>query len=66
MTYDNVRDIANGLYYASKNDEKYKNIYAKTAFLFDMVKHGMIQPETAIKLTPKESTITPYNRNANP
>lgn len=63
MSYDTVRDIHNGLYCASQTNEKYKSIYAKAAFLFDMVKHGMIQPETAIKLAPKETTITPLYNN---
>lgn len=50
MTYEEVRDIANGLYHLISgtecNKDDYKNIYAKSKFLFDMVKHGMIQPET--------------------
>lgn len=46
LNYEEVRDIANGLYHASKNDLQYKSIKNKCKFLFDMVKTGMIQPET--------------------
>lgn len=62
LSYDEVRDIANGLYYLNKmakcdkiaesldvKPTEYDLIGAKTAFLFDMVKHGMIQPETIAK-----------------
>ena len=59
LTYEDVRDIANGLYYLNKmakekgipdvEPDQYKEIAAKTSFLFDMVKHGMIQKETIAK-----------------
>lgn len=44
MTYDEIRDIANGLYYLSKD---------KCKVVFDMVKHGMIQPETVESMSKK-------------
>lgn len=57
LTYDEIRDISNGLYYLTNpsliennTNEEYKNVAAKTSFLFDMVKHGNIQPETVNKL----------------
>lgn len=54
LSYDEVRDIANGLYYLTSDNKtdvgKYKEIAAKTHFLFDMVKHGNIQPNTIKKL----------------
>lgn len=46
LGYDELRDISNGLYHASMNGDADKEIYAKTKFLFDMSKHGMIMPET--------------------
>ena len=46
MNYDEVRDIANGLYAASETDPKFKPMYGKCKVLFDMIKHGNIQPET--------------------
>ena len=54
LSYDEVRDIANTCYYATQfipaNQTKIKSnavIAANmTKFLFDMVKHGNIQPET--------------------
>ena len=50
LTYEEVRDLSNGLYYLVSGKECDKNnivsIRAKAKFLFDMVKHGMIQPET--------------------
>lgn len=62
LSYDEVRDIANGLYYLNKmvkcdkiaesldvKPSEYNSIGAKASFLFDMVKHGMIQPETIAK-----------------
>lgn len=54
LGYDEIRDIANGLYYTVKeteNGSKYKEIQGKCKFLFDMVKHGSIQPETVEMLT---------------
>lgn len=62
MNYDEVRDIANGLYHLVADDKEqskntnnrlysdYDEIAAKTHFLFDMIKHGNIQPETTCKL----------------
>lgn len=50
MTYDEARDISNALYYLISRKEcdlgKYQLTYSKCKFVFDMVKHGMIQPET--------------------
>lgn len=51
LSYDEIRDIANGLYYASTKEpcdspEQFKQAYVNAKFLFDMVKHGMIMPET--------------------
>ncbi|MCI8409960.1 MAG: hypothetical protein HFJ09_11945 [Lachnospiraceae bacterium] len=44
FTYDEIRDIANGLYYVS--DSEFKSIKNKAKFLFDMVKCGMVRPKT--------------------
>lgn len=54
LSYDEVRDIANTCYYATRfipadqTKVKANAIIAAnmTKFLFDMVKHGNIQPET--------------------
>lgn len=54
LSYDEVRDIANTCYYATKfipAEQKEPNIRAQiaanmTKFLFDMVKHGNVQLET--------------------
>lgn len=46
MNYDEVRDINNALYHASKDDPKYQQVYTKVKVIFDLIKHGMIQPET--------------------
>ena len=46
FTYDEIRDIANGLYYASESNSKFKSIKNKARFLFDMIKCGMIQTNT--------------------
>lgn len=51
MSYDEVRDISNGLYYlvSDKNPDdrsKYQSIYTDCKILFDMIKHGNVQPET--------------------
>lgn len=46
ISYNEARDISNGLYHISKEKPEYKDIYLKTKFIFDMIKHGMIQPET--------------------
>lgn len=53
LTYEECRDISNALYNLQKEDKKYKDIYGKCKFLFDMVKHGNIQPET-VKALSKE------------
>ena len=58
LSYDEVRDIANTCYYATEfipaGQTKIKSnavIAANmTKFLFDMVKHGNIQPETIQKM----------------
>ena len=53
LSYDEVRDIANTCYYATKFIPANQTIKSNaviaanmTKFLFDMVKHGNIQPET--------------------
>lgn len=46
LYYEECRDISNALYNLQKEDKKYKDIYGKMKFLFDMVKHGNIQPDT--------------------
>lgn len=51
FTYEEVRDMANGLYHASKDKPEYKRIKDKCKFLFDMVKEGMIQPETVSSMS---------------
>ena len=54
LSYDEVRDIANTCYYATEFIPAYQPKIKSNAviaanmtkFLFDMVKHGNIQPET--------------------
>ena len=58
LNYDEVRDIANTCYYATKfipaDQPKVMSTAViaanMTKFLFDMVKHGNIQPETIKKM----------------
>lgn len=65
LTYEETRDIANGLYWLNRimdnpddksivkeiKPDSYKEISAKASFLFDMIKHGMVQPETIAKFS---------------
>lgn len=57
FNYNEVRDIANGLYLlvnlegAPYNPNLYLEVAAKAAFMFDMIKHGMIQPDTVSELS---------------
>lgn len=53
LTYDEIRDIANGLYYLSKDKPEYTGIKDKCKVVFDTVKHGMIQPETVESMSKK-------------
>lgn len=50
LTYEEIRDISNALYYLTSGEKcdasKYQILYAKSKMVFDLVKHGMIQPET--------------------
>ena len=46
FSYEEIRDMSNGLYHATKTEEIFKPIFGKAKFLFDMVKYGNIQPET--------------------
>lgn len=78
MNYEEVRDIANGLYWLSRlspkntNDmdvkpERYTDVTNKMAFLFDMIKHGMIQSNTIAKMSaatqqPNELDMTQYTQ----
>ena len=53
MDYEDVRDVANALYYLTSGkepDEDYSKIAAKFALLFDLVKFGMAQPHTVKRL----------------
>ena len=53
MSYEDVRDTANALYYATtgkKPETDCSEIFAKFSFLFDMVKYGMVQKNTVQKL----------------
>lgn len=54
LNYDEVKDIANGLYACiSQNEEnakKFENIYNKMSFLRDMIKHGNIQEHTVKRM----------------
>lgn len=58
LSYDEVRDIANTCYYATEFIPAYQPKIKSNAviaanitkFLFDMVKHGNIQPETIQKM----------------
>lgn len=57
FNYNEVRDIANGLYLLVNlddvpyNPDSYLEVAAKAAFMFDMIKHGMIQSNTVSKLS---------------
>lgn len=42
LGYDDVRDIANGLYTAAKHDSRYKKIHSQMQQLFELVKTGVI------------------------
>lgn len=76
LSYDEVRDIANGLYYLNKyakdtilddvKDDQYTQIGAKAAFLFDIVKHGMIQPETIEKFNNANAKPSETNNDGLP
>lgn len=52
--YDEIRILANGFYslveadgkFPQSHKDEYVEMRAKTKFLFDMIKHGNIQPET--------------------
>lgn len=50
FSYEEIRDIANGLYEVSKTSPKYLSAYTKAKTLFDLVKEGNIQRETADSL----------------
>lgn len=57
LSYEEIRDISNALYYltsGNKPEQDYSKIAAKCSFLFDMIKHGMIQPNTVSKLEAEE------------
>lgn len=56
LSYEECRDLATFTYWAKACAEEkdktkdmgyVKEIHAKVAFLFDMIKHGNIQPQTA-------------------
>ena len=55
FSYEEIRDIANGLYIVSQTDNRYSDISGKCKFLLDLVKHGNIQPETIKRLKEKTS-----------
>lgn len=44
--YTEVRDMANGLYHICQEKPEYKSVKDKCKFLFDLLKEGMIRPET--------------------
>lgn len=53
MSYEEIRDISNGLYYFVNNKRseeedtsRYAKVYSDCKLLFDMLKHGNVQPET--------------------
>ena len=56
FSYEEIRDLANGLYYLSQSErpekEKFQMITGKCKFLFDMIKCGFIQPETIPYFSP--------------
>lgn len=56
FSYEEIRDLANGLYYLSQSErpekEKFQMITGKCKFLFDMIKCGFIQPETIHYFSP--------------
>lgn len=59
FSYDEIRDISNGLFIVASNTKSgydFSDIYGKVKFLFDMIKHGDIQPETVRRLD--KSTLT--------
>ena len=64
MNYDEVRDITNGLYEASKQ-KQFQSVYAKMSFMFDMIKFGMIQPHTADKLGCEPQFVSPTAEDEN-
>lgn len=67
FNYDEIRDIANGLYFIStgktpENEKNYDEIAAKTSFLFDMIKHGNIQESTVRKYANLETKASPSSK----
>lgn len=51
LSYAEVRDLTNALYYVTEGlvcetPKKYDRIRADCALAFDLVKHGIIQPST--------------------
>ena len=42
LSYDEVRDIANGLYKGCGSTSEGREVYKKAATLFELVKHGKI------------------------
>lgn len=73
MNYDEVRDIANGLYLLTscndlsevgeKDKNRYLGIASKSSFLFDMIKHGMIQQSTLSKMMNEGREVIVENTN---
>lgn len=62
FSYEEIRDIANGLYAACHPERKtegkeFDKIAASAGFLFDMIKHGMVQPHTIRNLQKQEPEI---------
>lgn len=56
LSYDEVRDIANGLYAGQRCDDtsEYREVYKKAATLFELVKHGKITSPLLALLTDSE------------
>lgn len=46
LTYEEIRDMADGLYQICLDRPEYESIESKCRFLFDMVEHGKATPET--------------------
>jgi hypothetical protein len=50
LSYEECRDISNGLYLIQKTEDKYRDTYHKMKMVFDLIKEGNILPGTICKM----------------
>lgn len=56
LSYEDIRDISNGLYLAQTHDKEYNKTYVQCKVLLDLVKHGNVQSETVARLNELQET----------